>query len=116
MVASDLQRQFVEAARLHGFYRNEGNPTATNAAYDKAITALRALQTQPDRGQRFLFRFLENTKPIGCAFGLRSTFCHIEKRRQSTRSSASLGVSIVSLSMPRSLLLQEWRAGRLRVE
>lgn len=114
MEVTDLERRFVEAAQLHGFYRNEGNPTPTNAAYDQAIAALRALQAQPGRGQRFLLASLENTDPSVVLWAAFYLLPHEEASAVEALERVARGADRVAFDAETTL--QEWRAGRLKIE
>jgi hypothetical protein len=114
MEVTDLERRFVEAARLHGLHRNEGDPGPTNAAYDKAIAAVRALQTLPDRGHRFLRACLEHPDPSVVLWAAFYLLPHSEAAALDALERVSRGVDRVAFDAETAL--REWRAGRLRVE
>ena len=114
MEVSDLERRFVEAAQSHGLHRNAGDPGPTNAAYDKAIAALRALQTLPDRGQRFLLACLENPNPSVVLWAAFYLLPQSEAEALDALKRVSSGVDRVAFDAETAL--EEWRAGRLKVE
>ena len=114
MEVTDLEQRFVEAARLHGLHRNEGDPGPTNAAYDKAISALRALRTLPDRGQRFLLACLEDPNPSVVLWAAFYLLPHSEDAALDALKRVSSGANRVAFDAETAL--EEWRAGRLTVE
>jgi hypothetical protein len=113
MEVTELERRFVEAARLHGLHRNEGDPVPTNAAYDKAIAALRALQTLPDRGQSFLLECLDDPDPSVVLWAAYYSLPHNETAAVDALERVARGVDRVAFDAETAL--QEWRAGRLTV-
>ena len=115
MEVTDLERRFVEAAQLHGFYRNEGNPTPTSAGgNNETIAALRALQAQPGRGQRFLLASLENTDPSVVLWAAFYLLPHEEASAVEALERVARGADRVAFDAETTL--QEWRAGRLKIE
>lgn len=113
MEVTDLEQRFVEAARSHGLHRNEGDPVPTNAAYDKTIAALRALQTLPDRGQGFLLACLENPDSSVVLWAAYYLLPQDETAAVNALERIARGVDRVAFDAETAL--QEWRAGRLTV-
>lgn len=114
MEVTELERRFVEAARLHGLCRNEGDPVATNAAYDKVIAVLKVLQTLNDRGQRILLACLDNSDASVVLWAAFYLLPHAEAAAVEALERVAQGVDRVAFDAETAL--QEWRAGRLTFE
>jgi hypothetical protein len=115
MAMTDPKRQFIEAAKQHGFNTEVGNPAATNRAYDKTIAAVKQLRALPDKGRRFLSACLADDDPfvvMAAAFFLLplSEAEAIGALKRVARTDTGL------LGLDAEVALEEWRAGRLTVD
>jgi hypothetical protein len=112
MEMTDAERQFLEAVRLHGSYTRDRNFPATNPAYDRAAKALRAVRSQPDRGERFLLACLADPDPSVVAWAASSLLP--DKRAIEALKHVACGDDFVAFDA--EMILEEWRAGRFKPE
>jgi|HubBroStandDraft_1064217.scaffolds.fasta_scaffold15995_3 hypothetical protein len=114
MEMNDAEKQFVESARAHGHYTKEGIPFATNAAYDKAIAAIRVLRTSPDRGQSFFMTCLSDPDPSVVKWAAIRLLSDKQHEAVKALERVARGDDLVAFGA--EMTLEEWRAGRLKLE
>ncbi|HEY1425366.1 MAG TPA: hypothetical protein VGF50_01725 [Caulobacteraceae bacterium] len=107
------ERQFVEAARLHGRLTNE-NPGANHAAYDKVVASRKELRALPDQGQFFLVACLADSDPSVVAWAAFYLLPTRTAEAVAALTRVATGQDLVAFDA--EMTLEEWRAGRLKVE
>jgi hypothetical protein len=110
----DPELQFVQAAKQHGLHTIAGEPTAVNAAYDEIVAALQVLRASPDRGQRFLETCLTNNDPSVVCWAALYLLPFKERAATAALKRVARGKSWVAFDA--QMTLDEWRAGRLKVD
>ena len=116
MMMVNPEQRFIEAAREHGLSTREGGGVvATNAAYDRIVSAVKALRASPDRGQHVLLNCLASDDPSVVTWAALYLLPLKERAAVAAlRRIARSGVRLVSLGA--EMTLKEWRAGRLKVD
>ena len=109
------ERQFIEAARLHGQYTLEGDADQVNGAYDKIVEAVRSLRATPDKGVGPLLLCLKSDDPSVVVWSA----LYLLPFREEDAVLALEGVAksgIPRVSLGAEMTVAEWRSGKLKVE
>jgi hypothetical protein len=109
------QDRFVEAAQEHGRGIIEGEPRITNRAYDRVVSAIRDLRKTPDRGEGFLLGLLdkEDLSVVRAAATYLLPLREVEAAQALDRV-AKDGLPLIAFGA--EMTLEEWRAGRLKLD
>jgi hypothetical protein len=113
MEESRLQDGFVAAAVDHGRHTEAGESRLTNSAHDRLMKILAELRKLPDRGQRVLSELLGHQDPSVRTWAATYLLPYREPRAVDALESVGAGTGLVALGS--RMVLQEWRAGRLRL-
>jgi hypothetical protein len=112
MKRSDHKGRFREAAIAHAAGTNEGNAREANRAFDRKITAVKAMRTTPDRGKGHLTEMLFDPE-VAVRYSAATYLLPLDEPaavfvlEEVARGNHKL------VSFGAEMVLKEWRAGRL---
>ena len=115
---NEYEERFILAAKAHGSATREGDSRKTNRAYDSAVSAIKKIRMEPDRGARFLLEQLRS-EDLSVVAWAASYLLPLEEGEEE----AVLALQRVSrekddplISFGAETILKEWQAGRLSIE
>lgn len=111
---ANLKDHYIDAASEHGHCTDSGDFRKGNAAYDRMIAALKQLRRQSDRGESVLMELLNHPDGwvrLGAATHLLPLRAELAVAALENLASGPQS----QLEFCASMVLREWRAGKLNV-